>query len=260
MAHQTKPLTRLLSVRDYAAGQVKRKPWEVALALQTLSALPRDAVVLGVGAGKEATLYALSTKVGKVIATDLYQSAGMWNKDAPEDMLTDPAKYAPVGAAFDASRIDVRHMDARALDLPDESVDAVFSCSSIEHFGTWEDIAQAASEIGRVLKPGGVASICTEFKLSGEGDGWEGVKLFDRQRLIDCLITPSGLTLADNAELAFVPDADTLATAWPLHTIVTAGEWPEVEGVLSEHGYLFTSVHVALTKPAARNERGLKWR
>jgi SAM-dependent methyltransferase len=57
-------------------------------------------------------------------------------------------------------------MDGRALDFPDESFDAVFTVSSIEHFGAPEQIARAASEIGRVLKPGGHAIIVTECLVS----------------------------------------------------------------------------------------------
>lgn len=242
--------TRLLSVREYRAGETRRKQWELNATLDALDAagaLREDAVILGVGAGKEPTIFNLSTRVAKVIAIDLYKSAGPWKAHAPETMLTDPGKHIPAGTKADLSRIQVRHMDARALDLPDESVDAVWSCSTIEHVGEWADIEAAAREIGRVLKPGGVASICTEFLLNGEGDGWPGVKLFDAERLTAHLIAPSGL-IADGP-LTFRADADTLATVWPLESIVIRNQWPEIEGALTDHGFTFTSVHVLLTKP-----------
>ena len=41
------------------------------------------------------------------------------------------------------------------LEFEDGSFDAVFSLSSIEHFGSWADIRRSAEEIGRVLRPGG---------------------------------------------------------------------------------------------------------
>ena len=53
-------------------------------------------------------------------------------------------------------------MDARRLDLPDDSFDVVFSLSSIEHFSSPRAIARAAAEMGRVLRPGGHAFIATE--------------------------------------------------------------------------------------------------
>jgi len=56
-------------------------------------------------------------------------------------------------------------MDARQLDFADASFDAVFSLSSIEHFGGPEGITRSAAEIGRVLKPGGVAFLVTEMFL-----------------------------------------------------------------------------------------------
>src|SRR5437773_9145 len=53
-------------------------------------------------------------------------------------------------------------MDARRLDFPDESFDVVFSLSSFEHFGGPADVAAAARELGRVLRPGGHAFVVTE--------------------------------------------------------------------------------------------------
>jgi SAM-dependent methyltransferase len=242
--------TRLLSVNEYRKGETRRKAWELNAtqsALEAAGVVREDAVILGVGVGKEPTIFHLSARGVNVIATDLYKDAGPWAAHAPAEMLTTPGKYAPKG--WDAhDRLSVLHMDARNLDLPDASVDAVFSCSSLEHFGSWDDIARAAREIGRVLKPGGVASITTEFMLSGEGDGWNGVRLFDTARLDEYLIKPSGLTL--DGALTFRADADTLATAWPLESIVIRNQWPAVEGVLTDHGFTFTSVHVLLTKPA----------
>lgn len=257
-------LNRLLSVKEYAPGETDRKAWEVAIALEALAAggcIRPDAVILGVGAGFEPTIFHLSTRVKQVIATDLYESPGVWSDWCPTDMLTNPAKFAPAGVAYDLDRIDVRHMDGRALvGIEDESVDGVFSSGSIEHFGTWDDIAQAAREIGRVLKPGGLASISTEFKVNAmPGDGWEGVMLFDREKLFKYLVEPSGLALYDNPGLdGLHPDPATIATTFPLHDMVVYKKFPPVSGMLLEHGYQFTSVHIALVKPpkARRAKKG----
>jgi len=53
-------------------------------------------------------------------------------------------------------------MDARRLEFPSESFDIAYSLSSIEHFGSPEEIARSAAEMGRVLKPGGTAVVVTE--------------------------------------------------------------------------------------------------
>ena len=45
---------------------------------------------------------------------------------------------------------------AGRLRYPDDTFDGIFSSGSIEHFGDLQDVANAAYEMGRVLKPGGV--------------------------------------------------------------------------------------------------------
>lgn len=56
--------------------------------------------------------------------------------------------------------LDLRVMDARALDLPDGSVDAVACVSVIEHIAGDGD-TRAMAEMWRVLRPGGVLHLTT---------------------------------------------------------------------------------------------------
>ena len=62
-----------------------------------------------------------------------------------------------LGVAVETSRrrqldhLDFRRMDAEALDLPDESFDAVLSLCAVAHF---PNVAAALSEMKRVLRPG----------------------------------------------------------------------------------------------------------
>lgn len=230
----------------------RRKAWEIMMALRTLEdfgVAGEDKLVLGVGAGTEATIYHLTAKVGQVVATDLYADAGMWAGHAPKAMLDDPGRFAPEGIVWDAERLVVQHADMRALPFDDMTFDAVFSSGSIEHVGSFDDVAVAASEIGRVLKVGGIATISTEFKAWGKGYGWPGVLLFTKDRLYDYLIDPSGLTPVDEPYL-YVHE-DTIHNPPSLERMVN-GFVPEIEmAVRSEtHGYIFTSVHLALRKYA----------
>jgi len=55
-----------------------------------------------------------------------------------------------------ASPLAMRHMDIRALDLPDKSFDCLVCYHVLEHI---DDEMQALSELRRVLKPGGWAVI-----------------------------------------------------------------------------------------------------
>lgn len=250
------PYNRILSVKDYEKGMKNRKDWEVMMALATLKRFgSKPMKVLGIGAGHEPTIYHLADAANEVHATDLYADPGAWEREAPADMLRTPEKFAPEGLAWTSLSLVVQHMDARDLRYHNETFDAVFSSGSIEHVGTWDDIAQVASEIGRVLKPGGIASISTEYLLAdsdrvgGEaGDGWPGVKLFTMERILKYILWPSKLEFVDRFK-SDTTDADTYKTAWPLEKAVQ-GEFPEVEGVLCFQRYDFTSVHIALRKPA----------
>lgn len=236
----------------FAARPVYRKAWEVAfthLALQRKYA-PRTRV-LGVGAGVEMSCFHLTNFYSEVHATDMYAEPGTWHLHAPPSMLTAPETCAPAGYDWHPERLIVQHMDARKLRYPDEHFDAVFSAGSIEHFGTLDDIAQAAREIGRVLKPGGIASISTEFKLNTQsGIGWNGVVVFDKEMLDQVVIQPSGLRLAD--EPSFESDAETRAFVRPLRDYVDAfhaGQiYPHPDVVLEHDGYVYTSIHLALKK------------
>src|SRR5687767_6741595 len=110
-------------------------------------ALTRTSRVVGIGAGKEDTLFYLTKFVDQVVATDLYVSSESWGDFAPSEMLGDPAQFSPY-PDFEPARLVVENMDARHLRYPDGSFDGVFSLGSIEHFGSFEDIAQAAAEMG----------------------------------------------------------------------------------------------------------------
>jgi SAM-dependent methyltransferase len=145
------------------ANGLHRKHWELALGalfLEEVGAIREDAAILDVGAGQDRLLYWLANRVSRVVATDLYGDGHWAAREAAPSMLDDPARFAPF--PYRESALEVHHMDARELGFPDATFDAVFSLSSIEHFGGPVGIRRAAAEIGRVLKPGGHAFIATE--------------------------------------------------------------------------------------------------
>lgn len=234
-------------------SQIHRKSWEVASAVMALrqgGALREGARILGVGAGKEVTIFHLTRYAGEVHATDLYVDAGIWSEHAPGQMLLDPLACAPF-PDWQPQRLIVQHMDARRLRYPDNHFDGVFTSSSIEHFGTREDVAQAAAELGRVLKPGGVATISTEWMISGGASmGFDGVLLFDEDAIRRYIVEPSGLAMVDDLE--FEVDDESLATEVTLEAAIARLTYPHV--VLRHKGYQFTSVHLALRKPGRSAE------
>lgn len=249
----------------FPIGSEHRKDWEVAMAVRTLrhfGALHRDASILGVAAGAEDTSFFLTREAKQVFATDRYLASGDWEPTAPLSMLIQPQDVAPY--EFDADRLVVQHMDGRHLHYPDDTFDGIYSSGSIEHFGDLDDVAAAAYEMGRVLKPGGVLTLSTEIRLGGPpgGIGWPGLTLlFSVENLQRFIVDASGLEPVDDLD-AEVSD-ETLSVRRDLTLAITqhlaatsaggqreeyaAWEFPHI--ILVHEGYVFTSVHLALRKP-----------
>lgn len=146
-----------------------RKAWEWAqglYALEQLGLLNEEAAALGVGAGTESILFYLTNRVGMVYATDIYGEGSFASMTAPQDMLTNPERYARI--PFRPAHLRTQYMDGTRLEFNDNSFDFAFSFSSIEHFGGHRAAGQAVREMGRVVKPGGAVVLTTEAILSGE--------------------------------------------------------------------------------------------
>jgi len=260
---------------EFPRGAEYRKYWEVAMsvrALRRLGALRPDADLLGVGAGTETTIFYLTNHVGRVFATDLYLGAGRWDQSAPWYMLVSPDRFAPY--PYRRDRLVVQHMDGRLLDHPDDSFDGIFTSGSIEHFGGMQSIAACAYEMGRVLKPGGILTLSTEYRIDGPagGDGWDGMRFFSREALRRNIVEASGLepvdefdaaisetTMASKRELSFYQrDVDRVVARqgrFPRVAEVVWSKYPHL--VMADKGYTFGSVHLTLRKadryPAADN-------
>lgn len=208
-----------------AAADLHRKYWEYAmltLFLEDVGELDDETEILSVGAGHEEVLYWLCNGVRRVVATDIYGEGDFADREADTLMLSDPSAFAPY--PYREDRLEVRKMDARALQFEDESFDVVFSLSSIEHFGAPRDVASASSEIGRVLKPGGSAFIATEcftgrhplnsklvqtaIRLVTLGRHCEkatprrrAIDVFTPKELLSRIVRPSGLRLVQPIDL-----------------------------------------------------------
>ncbi len=147
-----------------------RKPYEFTQLLfgcQRLGVLTPDAACISIGAGHEQVLYWLANHVRRVVATDMYE--GLWQgqcaREGDPAVLDDPDRYAPF--PYRRECLEFMRMDGRQLDFPDGTFDLSYSLSSIEHFGGFEGAARTMREMARVLKPGGVLALATEYILSG---------------------------------------------------------------------------------------------
>jgi SAM-dependent methyltransferase len=147
-----------------------RKPYELAQLIygcRALGVLRDDASIVSVGAGHEPVLYWLANHVRRVIATDIYE--GIWRdvqaREGDPDVLRTPETFAPF--PYRRDHLTFMRMDGRRLAFRDGSFDIAYSLSSIEHFGGLPGAVATVREMTRVLKPGGVLVLGTEYVLDG---------------------------------------------------------------------------------------------
>lgn len=194
-------------------GQIHRKDWEWAMgiiAMRRFGKLNRDCTAIGVGAGKELVLFYLANHLRHVHAIDLY-NVKAWESFAPADFPENPEKYAPF--QYDKGALAVSRMDAMKLDFPPDSFDVAFSFSSIEHFGgeNHAGALQSVREMARVLKPGGIAAVATEYIINGKEAPDLSNQFYNERTIYSDLIDKvDGMQLVDPLDLR--PSPRTLDT------------------------------------------------
>ena len=167
-------------------------------------------------------------------------------------------------AAFDDDPLRGAIADVRALPFIDESVDAIYSMGTIEHF---DETEQAVEEMARVLKRGGRAIVgvpnrhdpflrpllSTVMQALGlYAYGYE--KSYSRRALRE-MLERAGLTVVAETAILFIPGwlrmLDLACHSWcrPLAAITGACVWPFVfldrhVPAVRRHGYLLATVVV----------------
>jgi SAM-dependent methyltransferase len=147
-----------------------RKAYEftqLAYGLKTLGFLTEATRIVSIGAGHEAILYWLANQVGRVVATDMYE--GVWqdvqSREGDAGVIKTPRDYAPF--PYREDRLVFLQMNALGLGLRTGVMDVAYSLSSIEHFGGVEGACRAIDEMARVVRPGGLVAIATEYVIGG---------------------------------------------------------------------------------------------
>ncbi len=167
-------------------GVRSRKAWEfiqVYQGLKQLGLLNGDSQALGLGVGQESLIFALANVCQHVVATDLYESQD-WSTAA----LSVQEVYQKTPFPYPVDRLSVRHMDMRRIEYPDTSFDFVWSCCAIEHVPNFRDLHQVYQEIHRVLKPGGIAALTTEFNNT-DRPSYEPHLLFTDRQWMEAWLT-----------------------------------------------------------------------
>jgi SAM-dependent methyltransferase len=172
-----------------------RKPYEFAQLIygcRQLGVLAEHASILSVGAGHELILYWLANHAGHVTATDMYE--GVWTDIQGQEgnpvVLERPEDFAPF--RYRRDRLTFMRMDGRKLSFADNTFDIAYSLSSIEHFGGLDGAIAATREMARVIRPGGVLALATEYVLGGPPHE----ETFQPEE-IETLVKESGLALVE---------------------------------------------------------------
>jgi SAM-dependent methyltransferase len=234
---------------------VHRKAWEwgqCMYGIRALDMLQPGFRALGVGVGYEPISFELSNHLEMVVATDLYEGWGAGGEGNP-DVLDNPDKYASIPYRRDHLRF--ARMDGTRLEFPENSFDLVWSCSSIEHFGGHEGSSRSMREIERVLKPGGVAAVITEFVLPQERTSpYSGYhpEYFNLRCLYEYLIRPvPALELVQPIDFAIPAYYRRRPCKLPEEAKEPHARTGKPHIVLLAEGCLFTSVAMFLRKRAA---------
>ncbi len=110
--------------------------------------------VLDVGTGRGLLAIGAAGKLttGRVVGIDIWNAADLTGNTADSFLANAEAEGV-------AERIEVRTADARKMPFPDASFDVVLSNVCLHNIPNAKGRAEACREIGRVLRPGGLALI-----------------------------------------------------------------------------------------------------
>ena len=195
------PAEPLLAIKKLLLPVSYWRAVEFAYVLRTLAPAP-GARVLDVGSPKDLSLIMAREYRAEVTATDILPSA-----------VNLAMRYACALriAGRGQGRVTGEVQDGRSLSFADNSFDAAFSVSVVEHIPDDGD-SDTMRELVRVVKPGGLVAITTPFdsvyrETFVDGDVYERHSsgttpvFFERhhdwQSLHDRLIVPSGAKLVD---------------------------------------------------------------
>ena len=118
--------------------------------------------VLDVGCGNGIVLLAAA----KHLTTGKATGIDIWVEGSGEQSAQILCKNAALEGV--AERVDLQEVDARKMPFADASFDVVFASLSLHHMGDNSDRQRAASEMLRVLKPGGAILIYDVLPIANQ--------------------------------------------------------------------------------------------
>ena len=171
-----------------------RKWWEwqkIAEWAEESGLLNDKSSLLGLGCGSEPLVYYFAGRAGHVLASDIYSAETSWG----EARFRDLEQLYGKPYTYPRERLDFENADMRQVPVADESIDLVWSCSSIEHVPSLFDTWLVYAEIARVLKPGGLAILTTEYCVDGPSYLLRSLNALDSMLLPNLVGSLGGLSL-----------------------------------------------------------------
>jgi glycosyltransferase involved in cell wall biosynthesis/SAM-dependent methyltransferase len=224
--------------------------WEEAMVLRAfrhLGVLHTGATVLALGGSSGNLVFHLTQHAGLVIAAERFFPSSERALRVNPAILIDPSRFTRV--QHQPHKLSFKHLDPRVLDLPDNSIDAVCVLGALDTLEEPSAVAAAAFEVGRVLRPGGVACFATRLQIAGPTTTAEAGVALDLHALQRHIVEASGLELVDELDTRLSPA--TLAGPRPLARALAdvapngARSYALLETVA---GRVLAHAHVALRK------------
>lgn len=183
--------------------------WEWPHALLALDVQPEHEV-LSVGAWNCGTTAALSGEVRRLYAVDPHSEFLAWAG----------SHLAP---SSEGAQVEYVRAKMESLSWSSASFDRVLAVSVLEHVPPSQDgDVQVMREIGRVLRPGGLAVVTVEVSREGFVEWIPPLgRVYDLPKIEDRIIGPSGLSLVGGIEALMDWDSGDWDHVWP----DLAGRW-----------------------------------
>ncbi len=164
-----KPFSSFLQLMTEKTGMRLncRKFWEwdfIAHSAEELGLLNNGTSCLGLGCGYEDVMYFFARMCGKVLATDIYSHDSPWDVARITELNELHTRFNRF--EYNRENLEFQSADMRSVNQPSQTQDFIWSTSSIEHVDTIADSYRVASEVARLLKPGGYGILTTEFTLT----------------------------------------------------------------------------------------------
>jgi len=201
-----------LSLIHRVTGESPARLFELPLAALNLglTVAPNKIKLLDVGCGSSCFPLWIAKKGISVDCLDISESVmvqkkyaqkvGIINHPIPErfSLIDRPkGRISETSYSTEDGKFTVRVCDARKLDYPDQSFDAVSCISAIEHIPNDGD-TPAIKEIARVLKTAGRTFVSVPYAQQyreGRSHGGHFERAYNFQALQERLVEPSGLHL-----------------------------------------------------------------